>query len=231
MRTKPDQEKSCVQNLLHRVTPTTDWPLNELADLAQSLHQAISRRERSVAGLYWRLGQALSLARPGFPHGQWGEFLTSLQIRKPRAAKAVAIFHAFATAEAVAALTVDAAYAQRKRKTCRRRHLTPVPIRGPAKGPMLAAYLRELRRVARRWVEAASATQESEARELLVILDDVLTAMGTMRDRLSMLCDPGGSSSPSAPRGDVIKVDVCDFTHDRPAVPTRTLEPAVRLPS
>jgi len=67
--------------------------------------------------LYWRLGQALNLARSHSSRGEWASFLDDLGIEKTRASRARAIQSAFATEEAVAGLTVEQAYAQRKSKS------------------------------------------------------------------------------------------------------------------
>jgi len=57
--------------------------------------------EKQLAPTYWRLGQALSLARKQFHYCQWDKYLKSLEFERTRAARARAIFNTFSTGQEV----------------------------------------------------------------------------------------------------------------------------------
>lgn len=102
----------------------------ELGAAAAAELTVILSDERAVAVRYWHLGQLLSWARKPLTHGQWGRFLKQWKIDKSRSAKALRIFRAFATPEAVAGLTVAEAY-ERSAKSSRRRTTPRKPRRRP----------------------------------------------------------------------------------------------------
>jgi len=111
-----DGDKSCGPQLLPDGEPTNEWGLDELSLYAQIQHHQIIDGEKSLTPSYWRLGQALVLAKEAFNHGQWARYLTDLGIDKTRASKARAIYRTFDNEENVAGLTVEEAYTKRQRK-------------------------------------------------------------------------------------------------------------------
>ena len=58
----------------------------------------------------------MEIAKKSFGHGQWEQYLKSLGIDATRASKARAIYRTFACENGVAHLTVEAAYAQRRKR-------------------------------------------------------------------------------------------------------------------
>jgi hypothetical protein len=72
--------------------------------------------EKLLAPAYWRLGHALVLAKEAFRHGKWSQHLKDLGIDKTRASRARAIYRTFDKDEDVSGLTVEQAYAKRKRR-------------------------------------------------------------------------------------------------------------------
>ena len=96
--------------------PSHSWDLGRLGQYARTQHEAILQGERTLAPRYWRLSQALHLARKQIKRGDWGRYLEELGVHKVRAAKARAIFRTFSTPQAVEGLSVEEAYEQRERR-------------------------------------------------------------------------------------------------------------------
>lgn len=115
-RKKAAADKSCGPQLFGGGEPNSEWGLDELNTYAQMQYRQILDGEKLLAPAYWRLGHTLVLDKKAFKHGKWSQHLKDLGIDKTRASKARAIFQAFDKVEDVATLTVDEAYAQRKRK-------------------------------------------------------------------------------------------------------------------
>ena len=109
-------EKSCEPQLLDDEQPSHSWGLDKLAEFAQEQHRIIVDGEKEQVPAYWRLGQALSLARKQFARGQWGKYLDELEIHKTRASKARAIFRSFQSPKDVAGKSVEEAYGCRDRR-------------------------------------------------------------------------------------------------------------------
>lgn len=109
-------EKSFVAKLFSSEEPDHSWGVEELGAYAKDQHEAIIHGEQSLTHLYWRLGNALELARRQFDRGQWGKYLESLGLNKTRVSKARAIFRRFGTPEAIGDLGVEEAYAERHRR-------------------------------------------------------------------------------------------------------------------
>lgn len=115
MATKSKSTKGCGgPQPLSEDQPAHDWTLERLGDYAKGQYSRILEGERTLSPYYWRLGQALTIARKNFAHGQWLGYLESLEIDKTRASKACAIFRAFSTPAAVETLSVEEAYEARR---------------------------------------------------------------------------------------------------------------------
>lgn len=113
MATKSKSPKALGPQHLPEESPAHDWELERLTEYAQRFHQLIADGERTLAPYYWRLGNALSIARKNFQHGQWQKYLTSVGIDRTRSWKALAIFRAFSTVEALESRSVEEAYEAR----------------------------------------------------------------------------------------------------------------------
>lgn len=110
-------EKSCgVPQPLPDCGPNNEWLPEQLGTYAQAQYQQIVDGETHLTRPYWRLGHALQIAKKSFGHGQWERYLQSLGIDPTRASKARAIYRTFPSEDDVAHLTVEAAYAQRRRR-------------------------------------------------------------------------------------------------------------------
>lgn len=107
--------KSCSPQRFGQGAPARDWTLDQLSEYARHHNQEILAGERTLAPSFWRLGNALTLARKQFAHGQWECYLESLGITKARSSKACSIFRCFSSAELLKELTVDEAYEARRK--------------------------------------------------------------------------------------------------------------------
>ena len=96
--------------------PNSEWLPEQLSTYAQTQYQQILDGETHLTRPYWRLGHTLEIAKKTFGHGQWEQYLQSLGIDPTRASKARAIYRTFDCEEDVAHLTVEAAYAQRRKQ-------------------------------------------------------------------------------------------------------------------
>jgi len=109
--------KSCgTPQPLPTAQPSNEWLPEQLKTYAQAQYRQIIDGESYLTPPYWRLGHALVLAKKTFTHGQWTHYLEELGIDKTRASKARAIYRTFTGEEDVAGLTVEEAYARRRRK-------------------------------------------------------------------------------------------------------------------
>ena len=110
-------QKSCgTPQPLPASEPNNEWLPAQLSIYARTQYQQIIDAETHLARPYRRLGHALDLAKKDFGHGQWAQYLKELGIDKTRASKARAIYRTFPKEEDVANLTVEEAYARRRRK-------------------------------------------------------------------------------------------------------------------
>ena len=114
-REKADRSKSCGPKLLDNEEPSQDWSLEKLNNYARLQCREILDGKKLLTPMYWRLGAALSLAKKAFKHGEWCQHLEDQGIDKTQASKARAIHQTFAKVVDVAGLTVEEAYARRKR--------------------------------------------------------------------------------------------------------------------
>ena len=131
-------EKSCGSpQLLPGSEPNNEWLPEQLGIYAQAQYQQIVDNETYLSLPYWRLGHALEIAKKSFGHGQWEQYLKSLGIDPTRASKARAIYRTFACENDVAHLTVEAAYARRRKRQSAAppAHAPKRPIRRRARRP------------------------------------------------------------------------------------------------
>jgi len=117
MTNNTTDEKGCGPQPFSESQPTKDWTLEQLSNYAKAKYGEIVTHEAGTAARYWSLGYCLSLARQQFTRGQWLPFLRSLGIDETRASKARTIYRTFDNAAAVAEMSVDEAYAARKKTT------------------------------------------------------------------------------------------------------------------
>jgi hypothetical protein len=111
-----DRKFAAPQTLSNADEPNNEWLPGQLATYAKEQYRQIIEGEKHLSRPYWRLGNALILAKKSFTHGQWIQYLEEQGIDPTRASKARAIYRTFDNEEAVASLTVDEAYSQRKRQ-------------------------------------------------------------------------------------------------------------------
>lgn len=175
-------------------SPGHDWELNRLSDYARRQFAEIRRREGTLAPYYWRLGNALSLARKNFAHGQWEAYLAELEIDKSRASKAMAIYGTFATAEAVAKLTVDEAYEAR-----RSAHAAKSAEEAAAERPVkFGAALGRIEKTGTQILVDADHWSPAEREELLGRLKHAVQCLQEQIRRLQALTDAEGEAQASA---------------------------------
>jgi hypothetical protein len=108
-------EKSCGEPQLLPSEPDSQWSPEQLGTYAQAQYRQILDSETLLSRPYWRLGHVLDVAKESFGHGQWEQYLKSLGIDPTRASKARAIYRRFDNEDDVAHLTVEEAYAQRRK--------------------------------------------------------------------------------------------------------------------
>lgn len=164
---------------------------DELGAAAAAELAAITTNERSVTGRYWYLGRLLTWARKPLTHGQWGRFLKQWKIDKSRAAKAMRIFRAFTTADAVADLTVAEAY-ERSAKSSSRRATSRKPKPAPAAAAIATPttirswtkFAEIMIEVVERQLEEPEFLTSEEAAAALTALGPLLTALRQCEDRL-----------------------------------------------
>ena len=168
--------KSCGPQHSDASTPTADWLPKQLGEYARVQHQAIVKGEKRLTPAYWRLGQALTLARRHFNSGQWGMQLEELGIDRTRASKACAIFKTFDAPEEVDELSVEEAYQQRERKQRK-----PSKKRGKQGGaehpPTMKEFFAEIGKWAELLLDEADTATHKSAEELLGEVGAAIIAM------------------------------------------------------
>jgi hypothetical protein len=176
-------EKGCGPQLLNDEQPSHSWDLDKLGEFAKEQHQKIVEGEKELAPAYWRLGEALDLARKQFNHGQWGKFLADLGIHKTRASKARAIFRSFQSLEDVAGQSVEDAY------ECRRSRQEQAPRaakRKPkSKGNALKAFLKHVPKEAKALIDEAVTMRPPEASQLMTAIDAAIENLQRLRETLA----------------------------------------------
>ena len=168
--------KSCGPQLSDASSPTVDWSPEKLGEYARAQHQTIVKGEERLTPAYWRLGQALTLARKHFNSGQWGMQLAKLGIDRTRASKARAIFKTFKVSEDVDKLSVEEAYEQRERKQAK--SSTKRGKQGVAEQPpTLREFFSEIGKWAELLLEEAEKANHTSAEELLGKVGEAISAM------------------------------------------------------
>jgi hypothetical protein len=195
---KADDAKSCGPQLFGGGEPNDEWGLEELNTYAQMQYRQILDGEKLLAPAYWRLGHALVLAKKAFKNGKWTQHLKDLGIDKTRASKARAIFGAFDKVEDVITLTVEEAYARRKRK------------RAAEQGEGADGSVRPRQDVKRLRNSVSKIAKRTEtviddaafvlAKEAVILIPAVRKAIGRLKELLKFLQQqaasaPGGSQS------------------------------------
>jgi hypothetical protein len=115
MPTLKRQRKSCTPQPLAGDPPSRDWDRARLAEYAKQQYQQIVAGEKTAASHYWRLGDALIIARRKSQHGEWSAYLTSLGIDKTRSSRACAIRRRFPSVDELIDKTVQEACAAARR--------------------------------------------------------------------------------------------------------------------
>jgi hypothetical protein len=159
-----EPKKSCDPQPFSGDQPSHAWELEKLSRYAQKQHQIIIAGEKQITPAYWRLGQALQIARKQFCRGQWGLYLADLCIDKSRASKARAIFATFSTEQKVANLPVDEAYGRRKRCETQRPRKRLRTGGGPA---TLHSFLDQIPENANQLVQEAGKVDPDQYQQLL----------------------------------------------------------------
>lgn len=181
------KSKSCGPQQFPEGEPTELWTLDELGKYAQRQHRQIVANEQKLAQIYWRLGRALVFARNNFMHGQWGLYLQELGIDRTRASKAKAVFRTFPAIEDLESLTVEEAYARRKRK-----EPPSVPSQQgnsgkPRKSSQMHALVVSLRQVnqyVNRTLDQISAVKSSQATRLLSMTAKAIEALQELQTKI-----------------------------------------------
>ena len=180
MATETAAKKSCGPQLSDNDLPSHDWDVDRLGDYAKRQYQVILKCEQTLAPYYWRLGQALSLARKNFNRGQWGQYLVSFGIDKTRSSKACAIFGAFPTSEAVESMSVEEAY-QARRSQVREKASVEDEAVLPVK---LGKVLTKMERVAGQVFDNVAQLTRVEKEELLKNVRQAIACLQARADQL-----------------------------------------------
>jgi hypothetical protein len=174
-------------------TSSTD----ELGAAAAAELTALLIDERAVAVRYWHLGRLLTWARKPLTHGQWGRFLQQWKIDKSRAAKALRIFRAFTTPEAIAELTVAEAYersAKPSRKKAKSRKQKPAPSTGENPPPETiqswTKFTEAMTGIVEKQLEEPEFLSPEEAGAALAALGRLLAALHDCEARLRRRAEP-----------------------------------------
>ena len=183
-------KKSCGPQLDEENSePNSDWPLSDLTDFARNENQAIQQNGELLAGSYWRLGHALTLARRHFARGQWGKYLEELGIDKTRSSKAMAIYRTFPCIDKLRGHSVESAYNERVRKKRANRvrdsesEDDSPPTNSEASEAATSGHgtLREflscMHAESEHWVHEAAFVEGAEAAEALILCTQALAAL------------------------------------------------------
>ena len=192
MKEHASNEKSCGSpQLLPGNEPNNEWLPEQLGTYAQNQYQQIVDGETHLTRPYWRLGHALEIAKKSFGHGQWEQYLKSLGIDPTRASKARAIYRTFACEDDVAHLTVEAAYARRRK----RQRSAPPATRKAANSKKSANVLRKsISKIADRTGTVVHDAAFASADEAIVLIPAVRKAIRELQALLEFLQQQAGTS-------------------------------------
>jgi hypothetical protein len=180
-----EHNKGCGSQLLPEGEPTNEWGVEQLGVYAQVQYRQIVEEEKHLSCSYWRLGHALSLAKKAFAHGQWERYLEELGIDKTRASKARAIFRTFADEKDVRELSVEAAYAQRRRPRTEEAKECGTAATAPKKE--VEAVRRSVSKLAERTGDVIHAAAFAAPKEALVLIPAVRKAIRQLEELLGYL--------------------------------------------
>ena len=176
MKRKSDVQKSCGPQLFDKTLPAHDWPLEELTEFAQREYRKIVDDEKTLALAYWRLGNALTVARKQLGRGRWGHFLKSLPIDKTRSSKACAVFRAFSSPEQLKELTVEQAY-----KARRQHHKKQEPVAGAAAAEAAVLFAKSLTKSDQAAAEAIQLAEQLTSEEKREFWEQVVRAIARLQ--------------------------------------------------
>jgi hypothetical protein len=182
MATKTNAKKSCGPQLSTDEPPSRTWDFDRLSTYAKRQCELIVKSETTLAPYYWRLGQALALARETLNRGQWGQFLTSLGIEKTRSSKARTIYQAYGTVDEVEGMSVEQAYEARRRNS-----QDAEAVAAEDKAVMPVRFCKALAKVEKSAVaafECVSELTKSEKQELLDNLRQTIACLQGHAKRL-----------------------------------------------
>ena len=173
-----DRDESLQKTLRHSNAstpelPGNDWDVDRLSAFARREHQAIVAGESTLAGAYWRLGNALTKVRKQMGHGHWLPYLASLGIEKTRSSKACAVYRTFPSLEDLSGMTVAEAYAARPRSSRTRNIEQPDPAGAPADEAVL--------KIAEHATQLETIVKAAAHGELLDLLGKVRGAIDRLR--------------------------------------------------
>jgi hypothetical protein len=188
MTTNGAEARCCEPQHFPEGNPTKKWTLEELESYAKAKHQEIVAHEKPLARQYWQLGLTLHLARAKFKHGTWGKHLKSLGIEKTRASKAQAIYKAIPKEDDTADLSVEAAYARRRRKT------TP-PSKPAVMGDKaeFREFLKTIRIDSEKYFGVATLLKPTEAPEFILDVTNVIEVLDKIMEELRHRVTPDSS--------------------------------------
>jgi len=182
MRYTPADDKSCTLQLFPEGLPTPEWLPEQLMAFAQAQHRVILNAERALAVEHWRLGKGLELLRSTFTYGEWEQFLKTSKIETSKACRARAIARTFTKEEDLAGLTVQQAYAARKRRA--RPKVPPTSVSGQNPPGQFARFLQHVDKLAEPFIDHAGFAEAEEAATLLPEVERVLDKFDTIRKLL-----------------------------------------------
>ncbi len=168
--------------------PAANWGVEKLQEFAIQRYAEIAKAERSLAQAYWLLGVALHYLHKNFHHGQWEQFLKSINITTTRAAKAKAIYESFETMDLIKNLSVDEAYEQRKIKQPRQAKPAKRMVKGKVSttSHTLQASLQDVVDQAETFHSERLQRFPEQTQELLDAVVAAIAKLEALRQRLSL---------------------------------------------
>jgi hypothetical protein len=188
MARKNTVPKSCGPQLLTAESPSHDWDVDRLGAYAQQQYQAIVEGERTLAPSYWRLGQALTLARKNFDYGQWGRYLATLGIDKTRSSKACTIYKNFASIAELENTSVEEAWKARPGRD--QQPADDATDEPPVAAVRLGKALARLETAAMSALQNAGSLPHDEKQELLKSLRATIARLQQQVESLEEAFDP-----------------------------------------
>ena len=192
-------EKSCGSlQVLPGSEPNNEWLPEQLGIYAQAQYQQIVDNETYLSLPYWRLGHALEIAKKLFGHGQWEQYLKSLGIDPTRASKARVIYRAFACENDVAHLTVEAAYARRRKRQRSAPPATPEAANSKKSANVLRKSISKIADRTGTVVHDAAFASADEAIVLIPVVRKAIRELQALLEFLEQQAGTTGAASDSA---------------------------------